>query len=45
MEERLTEEEILRRNMAPVSLQTVSTEWCGGQSRLEGHLVAKIPTK
>ena len=26
VEERLTEEEILRRNMAPVSLQTVSTE-------------------
>ena len=27
MEERLTEVEILRRNMAPVSLQTVSTEY------------------
>ena len=26
VEERLTEVEILRRNMAPVSLQTVSTE-------------------
>ena len=45
VEERLTEVEILRRNMAPVSLQTVSinTEWCGGGA--EAHLVAKIPTK